>query len=534
MPVPPLPPTPATPTFSLVDWVVLAVYLVIVAGIGVAASRRTRTGDDFFLAGRSMPIWAVAISVLATAISAATFIGGPQQAYTGNLTYLSANIGALIAVVIVAVVFVPAFYRHRVTSIYELLGHAYGPGVNRAASAMFMIGRVFASGARLFIVAIPFALVAFGDTSPGSLVVSIAIITIVATAYTAVGGIRAVIWTDVVQAVVLVGTVTIALVMLLGKINAPIGEILTALRDDAAGDKLLMVDLSPDLRRPYTLWTAIIGFTLFNLAAFGTDQDLTQRLLTCRSARDGAWSVVISNLLSWPVVLLFLTMGLLLYVYYERPDLSGATAPAVDDTRKVFLHFILTEMPAGVRGLMMAGLFAAAMSSLDSALNAMASTTIADFCRPRWRRLRVEDAADLERRERRASRIAIVGWAVALAGFAVFCIFWQNASGQTLIDFALSVMVFAYAGLLGVFLAAILTRRGNVASAMAALLTGFVAVLLMQPFAWDRWAPALGIEIMIAFPWKMLIASGLSFAVCMLGRRSPPPSPVRATDDAAP
>ena len=174
--------------FGVVDWAVVVLYLGVIVAVGLAARRRGGTGDDFFLAGRGMPMWAVSLSVLATALSAATFIGGPEQAYTGDLTYLATNVGALLAVIIVAVLFIPAYYRLGVTSVYGLLGRAYGPPARMAASVMFMIGRVFASGARLFMVALPFALVAFGSTRPAPLIASIVIIAAVAAAYTVGGG----------------------------------------------------------------------------------------------------------------------------------------------------------------------------------------------------------------------------------------------------------------------------------------------------------------------------------------------------------
>jgi Na+/proline symporter len=357
-------------------------------------------------------------------------------------------------------------------------------------------------------VALPFALVVFGDVRPSSLYASILLIAAVAGAYTVLGGIRAVIWTDVLQAVVLVGTVGAALVILWLRIPAEPGEIVAALRDGGDGaSKLRLIDLSLDPTRPFTLWTALIGFTLFNVAAFGTDQDLAQRLLTCRSTRSGAWSIILSNVLSWPVVLMFLLMGLLLHVYYQRPDLMASAAPAydIDDSRRVFLEFMLHELPRGMPGLMMAGLFAAAMSSTDSALNAMASTTIADFYRP-WRRRRDPDATDGDRREVAASRIAVLVWALALAGFACLCVRWQQASGQTLITFALGVMVYAYGGLLGVFLTVLLTKRGSATSAIAALITGFVLVAAME-------------RTTLAFPWKMFVATAVCFAVCCAGRR---------------
>jgi solute:Na+ symporter, SSS family len=142
--------------FHAIDWAILLCYLALVVAIGLLAAKKRRDGDDFFLAGRSMPMWAVAVSILATAQSAATFVGGPQEAYTGNLTYLATNIGPLIAAIIVGFLFLPRFYQHNVTSVYELIGHEMGSAAQRLASGMFMLGRVFASGARLYIVAIPF------------------------------------------------------------------------------------------------------------------------------------------------------------------------------------------------------------------------------------------------------------------------------------------------------------------------------------------------------------------------------------------
>jgi len=542
--------------FEWPDWLVLAGYLVIVIIIGVLAGRRRGTGDDYFLAGRSMPMWAVAISVLATSQSAATFIGGPQQAYTGNLTYFAANLAVLIAVVLVAVIFIPAFYRHNVTSVYELLGHRFGPAAQRCASAMYLVGRVFAGGARLFIVALPFSLVAFGDVTAPEMMLSIVLIAIGSTVYTLTGGIRAVIWTDVIQAILYITTISLALWVLWQKLPLDSTAMVDAVRSAEGGDKLKVLDLTlssaADFGRSFNFWAIVLGLSLLNLAAYGTDQDLTQRMLTCRSAVKGSWSVIVSCLIGWPVVLLFLLMGLGLYVFYDRPDLMGAAAPdyAIDDTRQVFLQFIIHEMPTGVRGLMMAGLFAAAMSSMDSGLNAMASTTIADFYRPliaRAAAMRCTSCGyDLTgnrsgtcpecglalpppirravvrggpEHERFVSRIAVVVWAVALSGFACFCIVWQSQRGDTLINFALSVMIFAYSGLLAVFLTALLTTRGSQASVLAALATGFVTVLLMQDGIWKLWTPYVGIDFTIAFPWTMLIATGLSFLVCVMGKR---------------
>ncbi len=505
--------------FHVLDWVVLGSYLAAVVGLGLGFRRRAARRREFFLAGRSMPTWAVAISIMATALSAATFVGGPQQSYAGDLTYLSANLGGLFAVLLVAGFFLPAFYRRDVVSIYELLGQDFGSGAQYAASAMFMVGRVFASGARLFIAAIPFSLITFGNTEPTALLISIAIIVSAATLYTLAGGIRAVIWTDVLQAVVFMGAVVIAVWLLWLKMPMGPLELVEALRSGDDADKLTIIDASfdPSFSKPYNLWAVLLGLTLFNAAAYGTDQDLTQRMLTCKSAARGSWSLILSYLIGWPVLALFMLAGVLLHVYYQRPDLMGAAAPAAPtaDSAKIFVAWILDEMPVGLRGLMMAGLIAAAMSSLDSALNAMASTTVSDFYRP-WR-YRQGKGDITPGRQVRVSRAAVVLWAIPLAGFASFCVFWQQRGDQRLIDFALGVMVFAYSGLLAVFLTALFTRRGNSYSAIAALLVGFATVLALQLVKID-----VGFEepVPLAFGWKMLAATTLSFIVCCIGKRN--------------
>ena len=314
--------------FSMIDWAVLAAYMAAVLLIGVWAGRRKEEGDDFFLAGRSMPSWAVAVSVLATALSAATFIGGPQQSYRGDLTYLASNAGGLIAVLIVGFIFLPAFYAAGTPSIYGYLGQRFSVGTQAAAGGMFMLGRLLASGARLFITAIPFSLIAFGSAEGWPLVIAILLVTVAAAAYTMLGGIRAVIWTDVLQAVVVVGTVTIAVFVLLSRIDLPISEIVDRLQVADGGDKLQVVDWSLDPAKPYTAWASLIGFTIFMVAAFGTDQDLTQRMLTCRTPRKATWAVILSNLLGWPVVLLFLVVGLLLWT---EEQVHGPILPGLPD-----------------------------------------------------------------------------------------------------------------------------------------------------------------------------------------------------------
>lgn len=521
------------------DWVVLAGYLLllVITGVWVARARPT-SGADYFLGGRRIPAWAAAISVLATSLSAATFIGAPQQAYVSDLRYLSASIGALLAAGIVAAWFVPAFYRHGSTTIYGLLERRLGHGARQAAGVSFLIGRVGASGARLFIAALPASLILFGDTRPGQLVTTICVLTAIGIVYTLAGGVASVIWTDVAQTIVFVVAVVAAIVVLLSRIPADPGQIVAALEQGGAGgsSKLAVLSFSTDPAQTYTIWTALIAFTLFNVAAYGTDHDLAQRLMTCRSARRGGLSAVVAMLVGLPVVALFMVVGLLLYVFYENPGgVMGAAGAGSrpDDSRHVFLAFILAELPAGVTGLVTAGLLAAGLSSLNSALNAMSSVLVSDLSR--------RAPAD-PRRQVRLGRLGVIGAGVVLGGFACVCVFWQASAAQTLIDFALSVMTFAYAGLLAVFLTALFTRRGNSVTAVAALVTGFGTTVLLDPAVWGVVAELIGrgpgpaaalgewmASVELAFPWRLVVATAVAMVVCSSVPSPPGPAPAAGT-----
>jgi SSS family transporter len=490
-----------------------------------------------------MPAWAVALSVVATAISAATFVGAPAQSYSGNLTYLSATLGQFIAIVLVAAFFIPVYYRENVATVYDLIGQRYGPNAKQACSWMFMIGRVFANGARLFMAGLAGSQMVYSDGSAAHVMLCIGVLSIVGVAYTWLGGIRAVIWTEVIQTIVLVGAAMVAIGLLLHRIPVSPGRVLNVLNDakTATGSKLdalrIGVDASKpwfglDLSQPYTLVTAALCWTIFNLAAYGTDHDLAQRMLTCRNAFQGGKSAIGAILIGLPITALFMAIGLLLYIFYDRPDVMGSasTGPRPGEAKEVFLTFISIQMPRGLGGLMMAGMFAAALSSLSSALNAMAATFVNDVYR------RVRPGLD-DSRYLFVGRASMLAWGVVLGLFACVCVFWQeyNAKlgGQTLIDFALGVMNFAYAGLAAVFSCAIFTRRGNQATAIAALVTGFLVVLLMQPWMWKHWAGLIAwteytptsstihslAEVKLAFPWQLFMATSLAFIVCVAGPR---------------
>jgi solute:Na+ symporter, SSS family len=530
---------------SAPDWIIVGIYLLILLVSGIWFARREPEGaGEYFLANRRMPSWAVSFSVIASALSVATFIGVPEQVYKGNMTFLSTSIGSIIAVAVVAAFFIPAYYKYNVTTVYGLLERRFGPGAKQAASATFMAGRMFASGARVYIGAIPLAMVLFGADAAeqsGYLLGAIAILTAVAILYTLIGGIASVIYTDVLQTLVLVGAAVGAVIVLLVKIDLPLEQVWSMLgQQDPNGNSKTTVlllglkqhqaNLGFNPSQTYTLLTAVFGFSLLNMAAYGTDHDLAQRMLTCKSAVRGSRSAWIAILMNLPITMVFMAIGALLWVYYRQVFAADPTA-VVPKGERVFPYFIMTAMPAGLAGLMLAGLFAAGLGSLNSAINAMAATFVSDFYIPRTANRKGD------RHYLSVSRLATVGWGIAIATFAAVCIYWKQANPQTtLIDFALQVMTLAYAGLLAVFLTAIFTRRGNTASAIAALVVGFVVALTFQSWStWTSWFDAtralpdagdgwaLG-NFKLAYPWHMLIATTTAFVVCCSGR----PAEVRA------
>ncbi|MCH8538903.1 MAG: sodium:solute symporter [Alkalimonas sp.] len=521
---------------TALDWLVFATYFVVLAGMGWYLSQR-RSGDarDYFLGGNQMPIWAVAISVMATSQSAATFLGGPDQGFRGDLTYMATNIGAFIAAFVVMAFLIPRYYQARVSTVYGLLEQRFGASAKRHAGGMYLFGRVFASGARLYMAAIAVSMVMFHNIQADSVVMSILLLAFGALAYSVVGGIRSVIYTDALQCAVYVLAALAVLGYLLWMIPADFGTILSALQQplDGSGSKLKVIDLSLDFSSTgvFTFWSAITGFVLLNIAAFGMDQDMTQRVLTCKDGRSGASAMLLSVVMIIPVMLLFIFIGMLLYVFYQRPDLmqlqqgSELATTFAGESVTVFMYYVLNEMPAGLRGLVTVGVVAAALSTMTSGLNSMSSVLIQDLYRP-WRERRQAQNSVLtpipERHFVRAGQFGMLLTAAALSAMAVLCFYWQQYSDMPLLAFALSVMVFSYSGLLGVYFTVLFTNRGNAHSVTAALVTGFVVTLFFQPYILDAFGPWLA-NWDLGFTWQLCIGTLIAFVVCCLGR------PVQAT-----
>lgn len=481
--------------FSTLDWLVFGSYFLLLGVSSFLLSRvQISSSREYFLSPTALPMFAVALSVLATSQSAATFLGVPELSYGGDFTFIGFYFSALLATVFIAYVLLPKYYAIEAVTVYELLEKRYGTSAKKQAGVMFLVGRVLASGARLYIGALAVSMILFSDIAFVHVAFSIFILMAGALAYAYFGGIRSIILSDVIQAVIYIGA-GIAVVIYLS-ISLQDVEIFKILNEQ---NKLNFIDTSLDGN--FTVFTLLGGWLLLNIAAFGLDQDMTQKVLACKDKNEAAKSLILSILITIPVVLLFLTIGALLYLFYMQ---SGVQQSFEGEKVTVFMVYILQEMPDGLRGLVTVGAIATSLSSASSVLGAMASVAVEDLYRP-WK---LKRGATDESHFLKASRVAVLSFALLLSAMAMVSYFWQRYSDLSLINFALGVMSFAYTGLLGVYFAAIFTSRGNRTTVLMALVGGFVTVLALQPYTFG---------ITVGFAWQMLIGTAVSFFIMLLG-----------------
>lgn len=510
-------------SFALLDWGVIAGYVALLFAIAFVSSRfKSENSKDYFLGGNTMPYWVVAVSVLATSQSAATFLGGPDQGYRGDYTYLSTNIGGILAALFVAKVLIPKYYALKATTVYELLGKRFNQNTMRAAGGMYLIGRVFASGSRLYLAAIAVAMILFSNIEAQSIIISAFLMMALGFLMTFLSGIRSVIWSDLIQFIIYVGCALAVLFILWHAIPAQPKDILEGLRHAPDGqNKLKLFDFSLDFSKPFAMISVLTGLTLLSIGSFGLDQDMTQRVLTCKNEKDGGRALLISAVAAIPVVWIFVSIGQILHIFYERPDLmatdvsSAAGREFSGEKITVFMYYILNELPAGMRGLLTVGVVAAAISTINSGLNSMSSVLVEDFYRP----FRTRSKTLPEKHFVFAGRVSMGLVGIALFLMAVLCYYWQKYTDMPLLEFALSVMVFSYSGLLGVYFTVIFTKRGSPASVLAALAVGFLVTLFQQSYIVDVLHLPESFKS-LAFSWKLCIGTLAAFIVCLLGNKN--------------
>jgi SSS family transporter len=540
---------------SSIDWLVVGAYLTWIVYDGLRRSKGTDKVDGYFLANRSLPWWAVGLSVMATQMSAVTLVGTTGQAYATGLRFVQLYFGLPLAMIILSLTVVPFFTNARVYTAYEYLERRFDVRTRSAAAFLFLVGRALSLGITLAAPSVVMSTI-LGWTLP----VTVLAICVPMILYTTLGGVQAVAWTDVKQMFVVVGGMCAAVAILLYSILQNV-SLTQALHLAGATGRLNAIDFKFDPRETYTFWSGMLGGLFLMLSYFGCDQSQVQRYLTAKSVDEARQSLLMSGFVKIPLQLLILGSGVLVFVFYvfERPpmlfnhiydDRMAASSAARDyagleqrfgsaldarrlaathgdrsaflaadadvrairgeaaglvkqvsgddrftDVNYVFPTFITTRMPVGLVGLMIAAIFAAAMSASGGELNALATATIIDF----YKRHFVRSAPDAHYLT--VSKIATMAWGLFACGVAMY-----SANQGSLIEVVNRYGSFFYGSLLGVFILAILTRRATARGAFWGLISGMVVVLSVafSPRTRD-----------IAFLWHNLIGAVVVVVVGM-------------------
>lgn len=517
------------------DLFIVGVYFAVIIGIGLYASRGQKTMESYALGDRSMPWWAVLASILASEISAGTFLGTPGEGFAKrNFLYAQLVIGTILARLLVAAIFIKPFYKYNVVSIYEFLEIRFGKVTRRMASFVFLLTRSLASGSRIFVAAILLVL-AWEVAHPEFLALppaerfrqevfiyagAVVLITALTAVYTTFGGIKAVVWTDLIQVTLMFGAAIYVFFWLLGRtggwegftssVATPVA-IDTGIRPEhSIGESIRFI-----LTQEYTLWAALLGSIFTTLATHGTDQDMVQRMLTSKDAKKGQRAVILSGLVDLPVVVGFLAIGILIYRFYEmNPDRAPSHDPGI------FAWFMVHDLSPGLRGLIAAGLFSTAMGSLSTALNALATTYTKDW------HVGVFRPKATSEEQMKAARWATVVFSVLLALIGIGTAFVKLKNPELrIIPIVLGSFGYTYGSLLGVFLVGMLTKtRGRCDGNVIAMAAGFVAVAFLTDLPNDVWKMITDETLyqnplpVIAFTWRIMAGTLVTVGVALCFR----------------
>src|ERR1043165_3849775 len=480
--------------FSAVDYAVLLLYLVGITVFGMMFRRTQRTVKDYFIGAKNTHWLVISLSIVATETSTLTLIGVPAIAYStfarpeqgGNFTYLQVVFGYIIARVVISLLFIPAYFQGDLLTAYELLKKRFGTKTKNFAASLFLVMRALAEGVRFFAAALVLS-PGLGTSLPdwpNLWLWSIVIVGVLTLVYTFEGGIAAVIWTDLIQLVIYIGGSSLAAYELLHLMPGGWDTIAT---QGAAADKFQFVSFTFDWNVPFTFWAGLIGGTFLTMASHGTDQLLVQRLLTCRNKRDSQKALILSGFVVFFQFALFLLIGVMLYAYYQANPL---TTP-LESNDQVFPFFIVHQLPHGIAGLVIAAIFAAAMSNLSGSLNSLASSTLIDFYKPL-----INPKAD-DQSLLKLSKWFTVVWGLVLIVIAIV----SKSFTKSVLNTALSIASLPYGAMLGAFLLGVLTKRAN----QRGVMTGMALSLAFMLMIW--------LKTTLAWTWYVLVGATVCFVV---------------------
>jgi solute:Na+ symporter, SSS family len=473
--------------FSWVDYLILIVYALGITLFGARFGKSQQSLKDYFLGGQDLPWWAICFSIVATETSTLTFIGSPAISYRSNLTFLQLTFGYLLGRIIVSLVLIPAYFRRALFTSYQLLHERFGAKAKNFSAALFLLTRALSDGVRLYATGLVLAITTQMGVIPA--VVLMGMLTIY---YTFKGGMVAVVWTDVIQMTLYLGGAGLAVFEILQRIPGGWESIRHSV---APLGKLQVLDLSFDVSRPYTLWAGLIGGIFITLASHGTDQLTVQRFFACRSKVDAQKALITSGFVILFQFLLFLIIGVMLYAFYlEFPLTEPLSKPD-----EIFPRFIVQELPHGASGLVIAAIFAAAMSTLSGSLNSLSGTLLNDFYKPYIR------PHESEGHYLKASKLMTIVWGIILIGIAILARQWGSV-----LETALTIMSFTAGSMVGIFLLAVLTHRANQAGGLGGMILGLLALSAVH------FLPHYGYLPRLAWTWYVCVGSVTTFVSGLL------------------
>src|SRR5712664_1520296 len=505
--------------FSAIDYAVLLLYLAGITIFGVMFRKSQRTVKDYFLGDRNTSWVVISLSIVATETSTLTLIGVPALAYGtfarpeqgGSLTYLQVVFGYIIARIIISLLLIPAYFEGNLLTAYELLKNRFGVKTKNFAASLFLIMRALAEGVRVFAASLVLSAV-LSASLPGLPYLwlwSIIIVGVLTLVYTFEGGIAAVIWTDLIQLVIYLGGSLLAAYELIHLVPGGWHQIAA---QASAANKFQLVSFKLDFSVPFTFWAGLLGGTFLTMASHGTDQLLVQRLLTCRNQRDSQKAIILSGFVVLFQFALFLTIGVMLYAYYRSYPLT--TKLASND--EIFPTFIVHRLPHGVSGLVIAAIFAAAMSNLSGSLNSLSSRTVLDFSKP------LINPGATNEYLLKLSRVLTAVWGIVLILIAVMARGWGSV-----FTVGLTIASLVYGPMLGAFLLGVLTKRANQTGVMVGMAVTLGVMIFIkfngpvlqwaamkfnsQPAAWMDW---VAVHTNIAWTWYVLIGT---IICCVVG-----------------
>ena len=466
------------PEFGLLNWTILGIYLAANIYMGYALGKRVESAEDFYVGRRTTPWWAIGISVVATYVSALSFLGGPAWVYSESLAVIAIHINYPLVIFIVITVFLPFFYNSGVASIYEYQERRFGPTSRSVMSAIFLVSQALTSAAILYATSLVIEFITGIDV-----ITAIVIVSAIALVYTMMGGITAVIWTDVIQAAVLLVGALIIFFALLDELPMPVMELLASLKDSG---KTTALDWSFDFSKEATIWSGVIAMTLFHTTVYGANQMMVQRTLAAKSIGDAKKSFLMMGYAAFFIYFLFMFLGVLFYGYYEGREFENGNT--------IILQFAADYSMPGLLGLLAAAVIAASMSSLDSSLNSMATVSTVDFYE------RFFKPGESSRHYLKVSRWFTLFWAAAII---IPAILYSRSEGSILQTLS-QVGAYFVGAKLSMYGLGFFSKHATEKGVLIGVAVGFVVI----------WGVATQTDI--AWPWYCLIGGVVNVVVSLI------------------